>query len=95
MRPDISGADVDFSVTVQDVTGTKTTDKYTKHFTYPVRQVWCEITPIAGDAPRTAQLPDQIVVKLFGQLDDTINIKVLACFLSCSHRHATSLLAIT
>lgn len=54
-RPEVKGADVDFSMMVQDIHDTKVGDRFTKYFTAPVRQVWCEITPVIGRSP----LPDQ------------------------------------
>jgi Mg-chelatase subunit ChlD len=48
-RPEVKGADVDFFVTVQDVNGTSERDSRTEYFTPPVRQVWCEITPVVGN----------------------------------------------
>ena len=54
-RPEVHSADVDFFVSVQDITGTTERDNRTEHFTPPIRQVWCEIAPVVG---RTA-LPEQ------------------------------------
>ncbi|MBI2479455.1 MAG: VWA domain-containing protein [Planctomycetia bacterium] len=78
-RPEVKGTDVDFFVTVQDVNGTSERDNRTEHFTPPVQQVWCEITPVVGTTAFADQryyffdvenVPDQPIPKLHFRAKD-------------------------